>query len=84
MDVLDGTKAALLVPRSVHCLRLGSTMATLLKQWRSVVATAPDVLSPLSLVLESALQTDQQLMAKTKAKVFSAHLCAADTGPRWW
>jgi hypothetical protein len=30
------------------------------------------MLSPLSLILESVLQTDQQLMAKTKAKVFSA------------
>ncbi|CAL8384411.1 unnamed protein product [Gadus morhua 'NCC'] len=76
MDVLDGTKAALLVPRSLPCLRLGSMMATLLlillKQWRSVVATAPDILTPLALVLESVLQADQQLMERTKAKVFSA------------
>ncbi|CAB1318904.1 unnamed protein product [Coregonus sp. 'balchen'] len=80
MDVLDGTKAALLVPMSVPCLRLGSMMATLLlillKQWRSVVATAPDVLAPLSLILESVLQADQQLMERTKAKVFSALLSA--------
>ncbi|XP_041706361.1 nucleoporin NUP188-like [Coregonus clupeaformis] len=80
MDVLDGTKAALLVPMSVPCLRLGSMMATLLlillKQWRSVVATAPDVLSPLTLILESVLQSDQQLMARTKAKVFSALISA--------
>ncbi|XP_024253996.1 nucleoporin NUP188 [Oncorhynchus tshawytscha] len=78
MDVLNGTKAVLLVPRSVHCLRLGSMMTTLLlillKQWRSVVATTSDVLSPLSLILESVLQTDQQLMAK--AKVFSALISA--------
>uniref|UniRef100_A0A8C8GPK3 Nucleoporin NUP188 n=1 Tax=Oncorhynchus tshawytscha TaxID=74940 RepID=A0A8C8GPK3_ONCTS len=80
MDVLDGTKAALLVPMSVPCLRLGSMMATLLlillKQWRSVVATAPDVLAPLSLILESVLQADQQLMESTKAKVFSALISA--------
>uniref|UniRef100_A0A6Q2Y6G1 Nucleoporin NUP188 n=1 Tax=Esox lucius TaxID=8010 RepID=A0A6Q2Y6G1_ESOLU len=80
MDVLEGTKAALLVPMSVPCLRLGSMMATLLlillKQWRSVVATAPDILAPLSLILESVLQADQQPMEKTKAKVFSALISA--------
>lgn len=38
----------------------------------SVVAAAPDILSPLSLILESVLQTDQQMMEKTKAKIFSA------------
>ncbi|XP_078127496.1 nucleoporin NUP188 [Sander vitreus] len=76
MDILDGTKAALTTPMSVPCLRLGSMMATLLlillKQWRSVVATAPDILSPLSLILESVLQADQQMMERTKAKIFSA------------
>ncbi|XP_029371088.1 nucleoporin NUP188 homolog [Echeneis naucrates] len=76
MDVLDGTKATLMTPMSVPCLRLGSMMATLLlillKQWRGVVATAPDILSPLSLILESVLQADQQMMEKTKAKIFSA------------
>ncbi|XP_039470852.1 nucleoporin NUP188 [Oreochromis aureus] len=76
MDVLDGTKAALTTPTSAPCLRLGSMMATLLlillKQWRSVVASAPDILSPLSLILESVLQADQQLMERTKAKIFSA------------
>ncbi|XP_034565151.1 nucleoporin NUP188 homolog [Notolabrus celidotus] len=76
MDVLDGTKATLTTPTSVPCLRLGSMMATLLlillKQWKSVVATAPDILSPLSLILESVLQADQQMMEKTKAKIFSA------------
>ncbi|KAK2819337.1 hypothetical protein Q5P01_024898 [Channa striata] len=75
-DVLDGTKAALTTPLSVPCLRLGSMMATLLlillKQWRSVVATVPDILSPLSLILESILQADQQMMERTKAKIFSA------------
>ncbi|XP_036384305.1 nucleoporin NUP188 homolog [Megalops cyprinoides] len=76
MDVLDGTKAALMVPMSVPCLRLGSMMATLLlillKHWKSVVASAPDVLPPLSLILENILQADQQLIERTKAKVFSA------------
>uniref|UniRef100_A0A8C5DS06 Nucleoporin NUP188 n=1 Tax=Gouania willdenowi TaxID=441366 RepID=A0A8C5DS06_GOUWI len=76
MDVLDGTKAALTKPTSIPCLRLGSMMATLLlillNQWRSVVAAAPDILSPLSLILESILQADQQMMEKTKAKIFSA------------
>ncbi|KAG7241201.1 hypothetical protein INR49_025944 [Caranx melampygus] len=76
MDVLDGTKATLTTPMSVPCLRLGSMMATLLlillKQWKGVVATAPDILSPLSLILESVLQADQQLMERTKAKIFSA------------
>lgn len=38
----------------------------------SVVATAPDILSPLSLILESVLQADQQMMERTKAKIFSA------------
>ncbi|KAM8871349.1 nucleoporin NUP188 isoform 2-T2 [Synchiropus picturatus] len=76
MDVLNGTKAALTTTASASCLRLGSMMATLLvvllKQWRSVVATAPDILPPLSLILESVLQADQQVMEKTKAKILSA------------
>ncbi|KAG7499100.1 nucleoporin NUP188-like [Solea senegalensis] len=76
IDVLDGAKAALTTPSSVSCLRLGSMMATLLliliKQWRGVVATAPDILSPLSLILESVLKADQQMMERTKAKIFSA------------
>ncbi|XP_024155490.1 nucleoporin NUP188 homolog isoform X2 [Oryzias melastigma] len=76
MDVLDGTKAALTTPTSVPCLRLGSMMATLLlillKHWKNVVAAAPDILSPLSLILESVLQADQQTMERTKAKIFSA------------
>ncbi|XP_077441677.1 nucleoporin NUP188 isoform X2 [Vanacampus margaritifer] len=76
MDVLDATKAALTTPTSVACLRLGSMTATLLlvllKQWRSVVATAPDILPPLSLMLECVLQADQQTMERTKAKILSA------------
>uniref|UniRef100_A0A4W6BV08 Nucleoporin NUP188 n=1 Tax=Lates calcarifer TaxID=8187 RepID=A0A4W6BV08_LATCA len=72
MDVLDGAKATLTTPMSVPCLRLGSMMATLLlillKQWRG----SPDILSPLSLILESVLQADQQMMERTKAKIFSA------------
>lgn len=38
----------------------------------SVVSAAPDVLCPLSLILESVLQADQQMMERTKAKIFSA------------
>ncbi|XP_066569048.1 nucleoporin NUP188 isoform X2 [Amia ocellicauda] len=76
MDVLEGTKAALLVPMSVPCLRLGSMLATLLlillKQWKSVIGLAPEILQPLALILESILQADQQLMDRAKAKVFSA------------
>uniref|UniRef100_A0A673AIW5 Nucleoporin NUP188 n=1 Tax=Sphaeramia orbicularis TaxID=375764 RepID=A0A673AIW5_9TELE len=72
MDVLDGTKAALTTPTSVPCLRLGSMMATLLlillKQWKR----SPDILCPLSLILECVLQADQQMMERTKAKIFSA------------
>ncbi|XP_068191386.1 nucleoporin NUP188 [Antennarius striatus] len=75
-DVLEATRAALTTPTSVACLRLGSMMATLLlvllKQWRSVVSAAPDVLAPLALILESVLQADQQMMDRTKAKIFSA------------
>uniref|UniRef100_M3ZTZ5 Nucleoporin NUP188 n=1 Tax=Xiphophorus maculatus TaxID=8083 RepID=M3ZTZ5_XIPMA len=77
MDVLDGTKAALTTPTSVPCLRLGSMMATLLlillKPWRRCLgSSAPDILSPLALILESVLQADQQMMERTKAKIFSA------------
>uniref|UniRef100_A0A3P8W9J0 Nucleoporin NUP188 n=1 Tax=Cynoglossus semilaevis TaxID=244447 RepID=A0A3P8W9J0_CYNSE len=76
MDVLEGTKAALMTPMSMTCLRLGSMITTLLlillKQWRCVLATAPDILSPLSLILESVLKADQELMERTKAKIFSA------------
>lgn len=38
----------------------------------SVVATAPDILAPLSLILESVQQADKQLMERTKTKIFSA------------
>lgn len=37
-----------------------------------MVATAPDILAPLSLILENVLQADQQMMERTKAKIFSA------------
>lgn len=37
-----------------------------------MVAAAPDILSPLSLILESVLQADQQMMERTKAKILSA------------
>ncbi|TRY95067.1 hypothetical protein DNTS_004696 [Danionella cerebrum] len=83
MDVLEGTKAALLTFQSEFCLRLGSMMVTLLlillKQWRSVLLSAPALLPPLSLMLESLLHTDQSLMDRTKAKLLSALILALQT-----
>ncbi|KAI2651618.1 Nucleoporin NUP188 [Labeo rohita] len=80
MDVLEGTKAALLMSQSVFCLRLGSMMATLLlillKQWKSVLVSAPALLPPLSLMLESVLHAEQQLTDRTKAKLLSALILA--------
>ncbi|KAA0719723.1 Nucleoporin NUP188 -like protein [Triplophysa tibetana] len=80
MDVLEGTKAALLMSQSVFCLRLGSMMVTLLlillKQWKSVLISAPALLPPLSLMLESVLHAEQQLMDRTKAKLLSALILA--------
>ncbi|XP_056301937.1 nucleoporin NUP188 isoform X2 [Danio aesculapii] len=80
MDVLEGTKAALLMSQSVFCLRLGSMMVTLLlillKQWKSVLVSAPALLPPLSLMLESVLHAEQQLMDRTKAKLLSALILA--------
>ncbi|XP_041914346.1 nucleoporin NUP188 isoform X1 [Alosa sapidissima] len=78
MDVLEGTKAALMLPQSLPCLRLGSMMTTLLlillKQWRSELGAAPPLLPSLSLMLESVLQADPRLMERTKAKLFSCLL----------
>lgn len=37
-----------------------------------MVATTPDILSPLSLILECVLQVDQEMMERTKAKILSA------------
>ncbi|XP_039516969.1 LOW QUALITY PROTEIN: nucleoporin NUP188 [Pimephales promelas] len=80
MDVLEGTKAALLMSQSVFCLRLGSMMVTLLlillKQWKSVLVSAPALLTPLSLMMESVLHAEQQLMDRTKAKLLSALILA--------
>uniref|UniRef100_A0A8C1H8N0 Nucleoporin NUP188 n=1 Tax=Cyprinus carpio carpio TaxID=630221 RepID=A0A8C1H8N0_CYPCA len=80
MDVLEGTKAALLMSQSVFCLRLGSMMVTLLlillKQWKSVLVSAPALLPPLSLMLESVLHAEQQLTDRTKAKLLSALILA--------
>ncbi|KAH0505249.1 Nucleoporin NUP188-like protein [Microtus ochrogaster] len=78
LDVLDGTKALLLVATSVNCLRLGSMMCTLLlillRQWKRELGAVDKILGPLTEVLEGVLQADQQLMEKTKAKVFSAFI----------
>uniref|UniRef100_A0A673MJP4 Nucleoporin NUP188 n=1 Tax=Sinocyclocheilus rhinocerous TaxID=307959 RepID=A0A673MJP4_9TELE len=80
MDVLEGTKAALLMSQSVFCLRLGSMMVTLLlillKQWKSVLVSAPALLPPLSLMMESVLHAEQQLTDRTKAKLLSALILA--------
>ena len=78
LDVLDGTKALLLVAASVNCLRLGSMMCTLLlillRQWKRELGAVEKILGPLTEILEGVLQADQQLMEKTKAKVFSAFI----------
>ncbi|KAM6170266.1 nucleoporin NUP188 isoform 2-T2 [Rhynchocyon petersi] len=76
LEVLDGTKVLLLIPTSVNCLRLGSMMCTLLlillRQWKRELSSVDEILGPLTEILEGVLQADQQLMEKTKAKVFSA------------
>lgn len=41
-----------------------------------MLVTAPALLPPLSLMLESVVQADQQLMERTKAKLFSALISA--------
>ncbi|XP_036272111.1 nucleoporin NUP188 isoform X4 [Pipistrellus kuhlii] len=78
LDVLDGTKALLLVPASVTCLRLGSMLCTLLlillRQWKRELGPGGEMLAPLTEILEGVLQADRQLMEKTKAKVFSAFI----------
>uniref|UniRef100_A0AAY5E889 Nucleoporin NUP188 n=1 Tax=Electrophorus electricus TaxID=8005 RepID=A0AAY5E889_ELEEL len=78
MDILEGTKTTLSTPQSVACLRLGSMLATLLlillKQWKRSVSLS--LLPVLSLMLDSVLQADQQLMERTKAKLFSALISA--------
>lgn len=38
------------------------------------LGTADEILGPLTEILEGVLQADQQLMEKTKAKVFSAFI----------
>ncbi|XP_029468450.1 nucleoporin NUP188 homolog isoform X2 [Rhinatrema bivittatum] len=76
LETLEGTKALLLVPMSLSCLRLGSILCTLLlillKQWRSELGMTTDILTSLTQILEGILLGDPQLMEKTKAKVFSA------------
>uniref|UniRef100_A0A2K5KEB6 Nucleoporin NUP188 n=1 Tax=Colobus angolensis palliatus TaxID=336983 RepID=A0A2K5KEB6_COLAP len=68
----------LLVPASVNCLRLGSMQCTLLlillRQWKRELGSVDEILGPLTEILEGVLQADQQLMEKTKAKVFSAFI----------
>uniref|UniRef100_A0AAY4ADI6 Nucleoporin NUP188 n=1 Tax=Denticeps clupeoides TaxID=299321 RepID=A0AAY4ADI6_9TELE len=79
-DVLESTKAALLVPQSLPCLNLGSMMTTLLlillKQWKSELVSSPPLLPSLSLMLESVQQAGRRTMERTKAKLFSCLLAA--------
>ncbi|XP_066466804.1 nucleoporin NUP188 isoform X1 [Tiliqua scincoides] len=76
LEMLSGTKALLLVPTSVCCLQLGSMLCTLLlillRQWKSDLGSVDKILSSLTQILDGVLQADQQMMEKTKAKVFSA------------
>ncbi|KAJ6654583.1 hypothetical protein lerEdw1_006736 [Lerista edwardsae] len=76
LEVLSGTKALLQVPTSVCCLQLGSMLCTLLlillRQWKSDLGSVDKILSSLTQILDGVMQADQQLMEKTKAKVFSA------------
>ncbi|XP_053552160.1 nucleoporin NUP188 [Bombina bombina] len=75
-DVLKGTHALLVVPSSVSCLQLGSMLCTLmlilLRQWKKDLGSSADMLCSLTQILEGVIQADQQLMEKTKARVFSA------------
>ncbi|KTG42314.1 hypothetical protein cypCar_00032850 [Cyprinus carpio] len=64
MDVLEGTKAASMLTNiaDVVCV--------------SVLVSAPALLPPLSLMLESVLHAEQQLTDRTKAKLLSALILA--------
>uniref|UniRef100_A0A8C3T5X3 Nucleoporin NUP188 n=1 Tax=Chelydra serpentina TaxID=8475 RepID=A0A8C3T5X3_CHESE len=66
----------LLVPMSVLCLQLGSMLCTLLlillRQWKCELGSVDKIINSLTQILEGVLQADQQMMEKTKAKVFSA------------
>ncbi|XP_071310296.1 nucleoporin NUP188 isoform X1 [Agelaius tricolor] len=76
LDVLNGTRVLLQVPMSVPCLQLGSMLCTLLlillKQWKNELSSVDKIINSLTQILEGVLQADQQMMEKTKAKVFSA------------
>nr|XP_028571386.1 nucleoporin NUP188 homolog isoform X2 [Podarcis muralis] len=76
LEVLSGTEALLLVPTSVCCLQLGSMLCTLLlillRQWKSELGSVDKIINSLTKILDGVLQADQQMMEKTKAKVFSA------------
>uniref|UniRef100_A0A8D2MFY4 Nucleoporin NUP188 n=1 Tax=Zonotrichia albicollis TaxID=44394 RepID=A0A8D2MFY4_ZONAL len=76
LDVLNGTRVLLQVPMSVPCLQLGSMLCTLLlillKQWKRELSSVDKIINSLTQILEGVLQADQQMMEKTKAKVFSA------------
>uniref|UniRef100_A0A3B4D104 Nucleoporin NUP188 n=1 Tax=Pygocentrus nattereri TaxID=42514 RepID=A0A3B4D104_PYGNA len=84
MDVLEGTKAAVSLSLSVQAFE---TNVQALQVYQIsclcpavvlliVLVSAPALLPPLSLMLENVLQADQQLMERTKAKLFSALISA--------
>uniref|UniRef100_A0A8B9GMS1 Nucleoporin NUP188 n=1 Tax=Amazona collaria TaxID=241587 RepID=A0A8B9GMS1_9PSIT len=74
--IISTSHVRLLVPMSVSCLQLGSMLCTLLlillKQWKSELGSVDKIINSLTQILEGVLQADQQMMEKTKAKVFSA------------
>uniref|UniRef100_A0A670ZBF8 Nucleoporin NUP188 n=1 Tax=Pseudonaja textilis TaxID=8673 RepID=A0A670ZBF8_PSETE len=69
-------RRSLLVPTSGCCLQLGSMLCTLLlillRQWKSKLGSVDEIIDALTQILDGVLQADQQMMDKTKAKVFSA------------
>uniref|UniRef100_A0A8C3IG71 Nucleoporin NUP188 n=1 Tax=Chrysemys picta bellii TaxID=8478 RepID=A0A8C3IG71_CHRPI len=74
--IISTSHVRLLVPMSVLCLQLGSMLCTLLlillRQWKSELGSVDKIINSLTQILEGVLQADQQMMEKTKAKVFSA------------
>uniref|UniRef100_A0A8C3XU81 Nucleoporin NUP188 n=1 Tax=Chelydra serpentina TaxID=8475 RepID=A0A8C3XU81_CHESE len=80
----DGSGCWLLFPLSCMCTHnlnrhqylLGSMLCTLLlillRQWKCELGSVDKIINSLTQILEGVLQADQQMMEKTKAKVFSA------------
>ncbi|XP_077162658.1 nucleoporin NUP188 isoform X2 [Paroedura picta] len=76
LEVLSGTKALLLVPTSVCCLQLGSMLCTLLlillRQWKRELGSVDEIINSLTQILDGVLHADQELMERTKARLFAA------------